>query len=357
MATITLPPFNALIAQAIATHTHILPEQLIVLDNSAKYCPEGINQNASGEQSLSAIFDTMANLNRMALEDPSLCAGEHGPSFRDALFNAASELAKLGKDRPLRYVELGPEPNKSRAILTQMLAAGVQLRQYIGVDINPESEEVMRQTLVPVIGTERFTYLIVDFYKCSMADFPKFRGGTGEQDDCVTVVTNLGFQEGNDLPSRTGPMLQSLTRPGDLLLSEMQVFHGSTSERAGTGEVEAAAIERFYQLPEMRRFSTLVGQRFDSGSPKKPNAASDGEQQEYLFNLVPLRTEIGSVKVAATLVSVRIDGVKKYVLTNSCLKYTWDQFQQAREVSGNFIVISSQETGDKSVVFQIAERR
>ena len=152
-------------------------------------------------------------------------------------------------------------------------------------------------------------------------------------------------------------MLQSLTRPGDLLLSEMQVFHGSTSERAGTGEVEAAAIERFYQLPEMRRFSALVGQRFDSGSPQEPNAASDGEQQEYLFNLVPLRTEIGLVKVAATLVSVRIDGVKKYVLTNSCLKYTWDQFQQAREVSGNFIVISSQENGDKSAVFQIAERR
>ena len=215
----------------------------------------------------------------------------------------------------------------------------------------------MRQTLVPVIGTERFTYLIVDFYKYSMADFPKPRGGTGEQDDCVTVVTNLGFQEGNDLPSRTGPMLQSLTRPGDLLLSEMQVFHRSTSERAGTREVEAAAIERFYQLPEMRRFSALVGQRFDSGSPQELNAASDGQQQDYLSNLVPLRIEIGLVKVAATLVSVGIDGVKKYVLTNSCVKDTCDQFQQARETSGNFVVITSQETGDESVVFQILERR
>ena len=43
MAVTTLPPFNALIAQAIATNTYILPEQLIILDNSAKYCPEGIN--------------------------------------------------------------------------------------------------------------------------------------------------------------------------------------------------------------------------------------------------------------------------------------------------------------------------
>ena len=79
----------------------------------------------------------------------------------------------------------------------------------------------------------------------------------------------------------------------------------------------------------MRRFSVLVGQRFDGGSLQEPNAAPAGEQQKYLFNLVPLRTEIGSVNVAATLVSVRIDGVKKYVLTNSWLKYTRDQFQQA----------------------------
>ena len=105
----------------------MLPDQLIALEDSAKYCPEGINQNASGEESFSAILVAVANLNRMALGDPSLCAGEHGPSFRNALFNVASGLAELGKDRPVRYVELGPEPNKSRAILTQMVAAGVQL--------------------------------------------------------------------------------------------------------------------------------------------------------------------------------------------------------------------------------------
>ena len=61
--------------------------------------------------------------------------------------------------------------------------------------------------------------------------------------------------------------------------------------------------------------------------------------------------------MAVTLVSVRIHGAKKYVLTHSYLKYTRDQFQQAREASGDFVVITSQETGDKSVIFQIAERR
>lgn len=68
------------------------------------------------------------------------------------------------------------------------------------------------------------------------------------------------------------------------------------------------------------RFSLLIGRKFGSGSLQEPNAASDDEQREYLLNLVPLRTELGSVNVTATLVSIRIDGVEKYVLTNSCFK-------------------------------------
>lgn len=357
MADATLQPFNDLVAHAIIAHSHILPEQLIILDNSAKYSPKFIDQDATDEPSLAAIFETMANLNRMALENPSLCAGEHGPSFRDTLFRTVGELAILANGRPVRYVELGPEPWKSRAILTQLLAAGVQLRQYIGVDINPESEETMRQALVPVIGAERFTYCIMDFYKLSVADFPKPIGDPGAQDDCFTVVTNLGFQEGNDLPSRVGGMLKRLTSPGDLLLCEMQIFRGSRGEGGGAKEAKPATIQQFYHLPEMRRFSALISQRFGTHRPPQSKAVSGDEMHEYLFNLVPLRTGIGSVNVAATLVSVLINGVKRYVLTNSCLKYTPNQFKLAREASGDFVVRASQETGDKSVIFQIAERR
>lgn len=69
-------PINALVAQAIAAHDHIFPQQNIILDNSANYCPDRSNENARVKQSLSAIFDTMANLNRMALENPNLCVGE-----------------------------------------------------------------------------------------------------------------------------------------------------------------------------------------------------------------------------------------------------------------------------------------
>ncbi|KAF7179375.1 hypothetical protein CNMCM7691_008308 [Aspergillus felis] len=350
MTVTTLPAFNDLVAHALVSQKSIQPEQLIVLDNSSKYQPHGFKQNTSQEQNLAAIFNTMATLNRMALEDPRTCAGKLGPSFRDALLQAADEIATLADNRPIRYVELGPEPWKSRAILERLLAAGVKLRQYVGIDINPESEQTMRKALVPVIGEERFSYWVEDFYKCSVAGFPKPKDETTSTEDLVTVVTNLGFQEGNDLPARIGPMLKSITRPGDILLSEMQVFGGGA---------DPGLIEQFYQHPEMNRFSGLVGECFESGSDGAAAASGSGASasRKHVFYLVPLQTEIGSVNVATTLAPVRVNGHKKYVLTNSCLKYTREQFQQAREYSGDFVVKLWQETGDKSVVFQVSQRR
>jgi hypothetical protein len=68
-----------------------------------------------------------------------------------------------------------------------------------------------------------------------------------------------------------------------------------------------------------------------------------------------MQTEIGTVKVATTLISVLVDGVKRYVLTNSC-QYTPDQFNLARQTKRKFVVRKVLETGDKSVVFHISER-
>lgn len=342
MTTIS-PSFNDLVADAVITHTHFSPLQLIIPDNSTKYRPKTFPTTIN-EQNLSAIFDTMANINRAALEDPNLCAGPSGSSFRQALLEATTKILTFANHRPIRYIELGPEPWKSRLVLQHLLVAGIQLRQYIGIDINPQSEEAISQALVPIIGADRFTYLIKDFHECSQDDFPSYNGG--EEDDCVTVVTNLGFQEGNDLPSRIGPMLKRLVRPGDLLLSEMQVFK-EDDERESKN-----TIKQFYHIPEMQRFSALVGQRFDPSIL----VGSDNEGHEYMFNLLQIQTEVGVVNVATTLVSVKIDGKKMYVLTNSCLKYTAEQFRRVREKDGKWLVKAELETGDRSVVFQISER-
>ncbi|KAJ7826384.1 hypothetical protein B0H14DRAFT_2817397 [Mycena olivaceomarginata] len=336
MAAATSPRFNDLVANAITAQAKVPAEQIIILDNSDKYAPDGIKsqQPAAGDDSLYQIFGTMANMNHSALQNDTSCAGSHGPSFRAVLLDAATQLARLANGRRVRYVELGPEPWKSSTIITHLLAAGVQLTHYVGIDINPESLSTMRDALVPIIGAGRFGYLTADFYKCSADDIPGPPSSAGPDVDYITIVTNLGFQEGNDLPGNIGPMLTRLTRPGDLLVSEMQVWG-------------------FYDHPEMRRQSGLVGRQFDPTCSLVPG---EGDETEYVIHLVPVQTEVGVVKVAATLISARIDGEKRYVLVNSCIKYTTDQFNLARETTAKFAVRKVLETGDKSVIFQIAGR-
>ncbi|GKZ82064.1 hypothetical protein AnigIFM56816_006594 [Aspergillus niger] len=350
MGSIMLEAFNDRVADAIALHVQIPVEKIIILDNSVKYCPDGLVRYAN-KPNLAGIFDTMSNLNRMALCDSRLCTGQsqHGPSFHEALAQVTNDIFSFANGRPIRYIELGPEPWKSSAILNQLLTMGIALHQYIGIDINPESEMTMREALVPIIGTDRFSYLVRDFYQLSVSEFPEL------PDNCITVMTNLGFQEGNDLPSRIGSMLSRITRPGDLLLSEMQVFDDSV---AGP-ELAAAPIKDFYELPEMIRFSAFVGQCFEDevASQLHMEGESGNGQTRHLFYLVPLQTEVGSVRVATTLYPLNGSGDRKYVLTNSCLKYTPEQFKRARELSGNFVVRGCRKTGDNSVVFQIAERR
>ncbi len=361
------PSFNELVAEAIAARGSIAKDEILILDNSDKYDPDGLQKNLDSSfdrESLAAIFDTMAKLNQEALDTPKLCSGSFGPSFRDALSAAAGAIAVLAKDRSVRFVELGPEPTKSKAILAQLLASGLQLHQYIGVDINPESESTMRAALEPLIGSERFTYWIQDFYKAGYDKFPPVThhtNGVSRSDKIgvaaapgkvVTVIINLGFQEGNDLPSRIIPMLAQLTRPGDIVLSEMQV----------SGQNQEDNIRQFYLHPQMRRFSALVAQKFDPRIQLDVFAEANGDVQslrqggQYIYQLVPMLTGIGTVNTATTLFSVQIDRDIKYILTNSCLKYTAPQFLQARESSGEFRVLSEQSTGDASVLFQIAER-
>lgn len=147
-------------------------------------------------------------------------------------------------------------------------------------------------------------------------------------------------------------MLAQLTRPGDIVLSEMQVF----------GPDQEAKIRQFYLHPQMRRFSAIVAQKFDprnllNHSPEENGIVqSPAHSGQYTYQLVPLLTGIGIVNTAVTLFSVQINEQIKYVLTNSCLKYTVPQFLKARESSGQFRVRSEQRTGDASILFQIAER-
>ncbi|KAJ7199932.1 hypothetical protein GGX14DRAFT_572363 [Mycena pura] len=324
MPVATLPHFNGLVANAIIAHSRVTAVQIIILDNSDKYPPHGIKppQLTSRDNS-----DSLSQI-QYSTRWPSSTAW-----LSRAILSALGATALHSVTHSSCTLRRTSKPWKSSAIIVHLLAAGVRLAYYVGIDINPKSEATMRDALVPIIGAKRFkfAYLIADFYKCSADDIPEPPSTPAPDDGYFT---------------RIGPMLSRLTRPGDLLLSEMQVFQ---TLRSGAAEI----IKDFYYHPEMCRFSGLVGRQFD---PACSLASGEGDKTEYLLYLVPMQTEVGTVKVATTLISVLVDGAKRYVLTNSCLKYTPDQFNLARQTMGKFVVRKVLETNDKSVVFHITER-
>lgn len=117
----------------------------------------------------------------------------------------------------------------------------------------------------------------------------------------------------------------------------------------------------------MRRQAALTGQQLDGSSIARLAAAdasasingiaSCAEPDPYIVNIVPLDSEVGNLNVATTLYAVTVEDTQKYLLMNSCVKYTRHQFDSARELTGAFKVKAVHETGDRSIVFQIAERQ
>lgn len=52
----------------------------------------------------------MANLNQIALKDPTVYAGKRGPSFWEVLLDITDEIVRLATGHPIHYIKLGPEP-------------------------------------------------------------------------------------------------------------------------------------------------------------------------------------------------------------------------------------------------------
>lgn len=233
----------------------------------------------------------MAELNKAAVNSTSLCAGNGNISIRDCLYRTADFIATQAHGKPIRYIEIGPEPHKTTLILERLEKRKIKLGGYIGIDINPRSEMRMYQALEPIIGPERFHYMIADYNTLTADDLETYEG--------LTVVTMLGFQEGNETPKKMAGILAELTKPGDLLLSEMQL----TSSR-GYGP-----IIDFYNSHPMRQFS-------DSVCKRNQIVAAD---QHSIF-VIPIDTKLGGIMVAATIVPYEHNGSGRYLLTNCCLK-------------------------------------
>lgn len=317
-----------LVHRAVARLPAFRGTELLFEANRAKYAAQGPE---SGADHLDEVFEVMRDLNAGALADPTLGADAEGrDSFRDQLSGAVDDLVATLEGRPITYVEFGPEPTKTHDILGRLSSAGVSVVRYIAVDINPASGPRMREALADLLPRDRIEVV--------NQPFDQVAPETLHVPGATTVLTTLGFQEGNDHPEDVTETLSRLLRPGDLVLSEMQV--------ADRGD--DTAFHAFYNTALMRRFSRLCAER------ALPGTASS-------FRLAVTDVDCGlahPIRVCAMCEDLPADaeGRPRSFITNICLKPTSQQWREMRARGGWFKVLSQRLTGDRSVAFQLAWR-
>lgn len=273
------------------------------------------------------IFLLMRALNEQGIGEEGLCADTRGHgALKSVIANVAERLAALASGRRVHYVELGPEPIKSTCLLKRMAETSSSIR-YTAIDINQTSEAAMRDALRPIVQADgSFNYIAADYRTVTHEAL--------RHDQEVTLITLLGFQEGNELPVSTGRLIRSLAGDSTYILSEMQVYEQGLE----------GAILAFYANRNMLQFSRMVA--------LQQGFVPSGDHEAIL---VPLRILDESVHVAVTLQPVQRLQEQGYLLTNICLKYTPEQFRRIRARHCNCRVVDEFASGDGSVRYQIAK--
>ncbi|EKT4523943.1 hypothetical protein QEM13_003222 [Pseudomonas putida] len=273
------------------------------------------------------IFLLMRALNEQGVGQAGLCADAKGQgALKNVIGNVAERLAALGSGRRVHYVELGPEPIKSVCLLKRMAETSSSIR-YTAIDINQASEPAMSDAVRPIVqGAGSFNYMAAD-YRTVTRDALR-------HDQDLTLITLLGFQEGNELPVSTGRLIRNLAGDATYILSEMQVYDQGLQN----------AILTFYANPCMVEFSRMVA--------LQQGFTPSGEHEAILL---PLRLLDEPIHVAVTLQPVQHLRQQGYLLTNICLKYTPEQFRRIRARHCNCSVVDEFVSGDGSVRYQIAK--
>jgi hypothetical protein len=324
------PCLETLAATAVAEALGLPRSGVTAISNVDKYHEPSSPTRET--QRTASVFELMRWLNERGLSDPTLGVGQRGTgSLRDVLDETLDDLAFFLRGRPVRYIELGPEPVKTSAILDGLLLRGVSVERYLGVDVNPASAASMTAALRLRLPVDR-----IGFRLSRYQDLEPF----GRVGDAVNLVTMLGFEEGNEDPWALGKILGRIMGPGDLLLSELQLSDGGWNP-----------IHGFYRHLAMRRFSRLSYESAWGGDLRTT----------YGVSIVPVTLNgLGAIPVAVAMEKVieanhRSNGA--VVVTNVCLKPHGLSFRDLRERCGPFRVLAQNTTGDRSIAFQLSDRR
>lgn len=318
---------NDLVVETLK-RTHGLSGRIWTIENAEKYSTLSAGVSNSHQRISEEIISLMTSLNAEGMTRADLCATPSGyGSLNQTLRAVADDLVALvGQDR-LHYVELGPEPVKTSALIGYLLENGVKAQDYTAIDINHASQAVMRDALEPLLPTAQgFNYLAEDFRNLERQHI--------ERGQDVTLITMLGFQEGNELPGTIGDIIRSMGGKRTYVLSEMQLSTPGGDDH----------IHRFYEHDCMSRFSDLIGLKM--GFEKR---------DRHRIVVSEIEHDDDRYRVAATLLPVSDGREEGYLLTNVCLKYTREQFMRIRQEYGGYKVIGEYCSGDGSVIYQLSE--
>lgn len=318
---------NTLVVASLQNN-HDLEGRIWTIENAEKYSTLSEHRTELSQQVSAEILALMTALNSQGISDEGVCAAPCGTgSLGDLLQSVAGDLVDLLGQGSVHYVELGPEPVKRSALMGYLLECGIELEYYTAVDINCASQGIMRRAIEPMLATPQgFSYLATDFRDLSRHQL--------ERGQDVTLITMLGFQEGNELPDTVGEIIRRVGGMRTYVLSEMQL---STVE-------DDAHIHRFYNHDCMIRFSDLIGLKL--GLEKT-------DSHRVIISEIEHHDE--RYRVAATLLPVHDGHDDGYLLTNVCLKYTREQFIRVRQEYGSCRVIGEYCSGDGSVMYQLSE--
>lgn len=300
------------------------------VDNHEKYSTlqaAAAHRNPKTKRFNQEIFELMCSLNSQGLSRDDVCADHQGQgSLRTLVSDVGESLSKLGRHCRVHYVELGPEPIKTTQLVGRIAMGGVQSLHYTAIDVNETSKPAMRAAIEPLVEKNGgFRYVAADYRHMTRESMRRGHD--------ITVITMLGFQEGNELPVTTGRLIRDLADDSTYVLSEMQLYDRSAEEK----------IFQFYEHPDMLRFSELVA--------LQKNFVPNGPHSTTLVRLKVLDEQIN---VAVTLQPVGLAEKSGYLLTNICIKYTRSQFRRLRVRHGNCRVVEEFTSGDGSVHYQMA---
>ncbi len=318
---------NELVASSLKNN-HGYDGLIWTIENAEKYSSVPSDIKNRDRQVTEEILSLMTSLNLEGMNRADLCAAPCGNGALSEILRAvADDLVELVGRGRLHYVELGPEPIKTSALIHHLLENGVKPVHYTAVDINHASQGIMRRAVEPLLAApQEFRYLATDFRALCRDDI--------ECGQDVTLITMLGFQEGNELPETIGQIIRRVGGARTYVLSEMQLSISESDEH----------IHRFYRHHCMTRFSELVGLKlgFETvGSHEVIVSEVEFEDDRYC--------------VAATLLPVINGQYEGHLLTNVCLKYTREQFNRVRRDYGGCRVIGEYCSGDGSVLYQLSE--